>query len=501
MIIKIEELKKLGWYTAFDKESIEIKEITDDSRKVFNKTGFIAFDGISFKGKDFVFTALDKKASAVFVDEKYQREIKKDNRFKKSSPVFFAKNFRESTLKLIKYFFNEPAENINLIGITGTNGKTTIGQAIYNVLNLLSENTSYIGTLGYYFPDEKVESNLTTPGLIDLYRALSKAKEKTVKYTALEVSSHGLSQKRTEKLKWSVCIFTNLTKDHLDYHKTMTKYFESKKLLFKELLKNSKTAKGAVICVKDEYGQKLFEWLKSKKPLFPIVSLGKNANASITAVKSSWDGYSGLLIYNNTSYELKTCQYGVFNLYNMASVFLALTLLGFDSRLILKKIELLPAVPGRMDIIHAKNGRKIIVDYAHTPDALMNVLLTIKELTPRKIITIFGCGGNRDKKKRPIMGKIAADFSDHVIITNDNPRDENPENIVNDIIKGISNKEYEIIYDRRKAIETGIKKLRKNECLLIAGKGHEDYQIIGKNKISFDDKLIAEEILKNIVLV
>ncbi|MDH5719701.1 MAG: UDP-N-acetylmuramoyl-L-alanyl-D-glutamate--2,6-diaminopimelate ligase [Spirochaetia bacterium] len=501
MKFKKENWHSLNWQTAFSGEEIEIEDITSDSRQAKEKSAFFSFDGTVHKGKDFVFEALEKKTAAVFVDSKYRDEVENHENFAKELPVFFASDFSDTSAKTISFLSGDPAEAMSLIAVTGTNGKTTITQAIYSVINMMNEKAACIGTLGMYFHDEVLPSNLTTPGIIELYKTLKKAKEKEAKYTAMEVSSHGLSQGRVKNLSWSAGVFTNLTPDHLDYHQTMENYFESKKELFQIMLENSAKAKGAVICVNDEYGMRMANWLKEKNPPFSVILLGKDGDASLENITPSWEGYSVDLRFEGQVYNLKTLMTGIFNLYNMSSVFLTLKLLGFNENTVLEKIALVQPPPGRMEIIHAKGGRKIVIDYSHTPDALENALKTLRELGPRKIITVFGCGGNRDKEKRPIMAEAASRLSDFVIITNDNPREEDPKEIVNDILKGDIRAEHDIIYDRKEAIAMGIKKLGRNDCLLIAGKGHENYQIIGKEKRHFDDKETAEELLKKIILV
>ena len=370
---------------------------------------------------------------------------------------------------LEKNYYNE-IKDIKLIGITGTNGKTTTSYLIYESLNKLGIKCAYIGTLGFYTPDKKIETANTTPTLYEIYEMLLECKEMGIEYVTIEVSSHGLDMKRVEGLTFEYGIFTNLTEDHLDYHKTMENYAKAKQKLFKQ-------SKKSIINIDDKYKDYFLEE--------DSITYGKNdSNYTISDIYIDRQGSSFKL--NNEEYICNLI--GEYNVYNIVCVIIILKLLGLDTNV----IKDLSAPKGRMDIIEHKSN-SIIIDYAHTPDAVEKILTEVSKLPHNKIVTMIGCGGDRDKFKRPIMGDIATTYSDYVIFTSDNPRGEDPDLILNDITCKLYKKNYEIIENRKKAIKKSIQKLSKNDILLLLGKGHEEYQIIKNKKIYFSDK---EEVLK-----
>ena len=434
-----------------------------DSRKIVKGDIFIAIRGNNDDGHNYIESAINNGASLI-ICEKGSFSIP-------TIIVDDTKKYLEEYLK--EKYYNE-IKDIKLIGMTGTNGKTTTCYLIYQALNISNIKCAYIGTIGFYINGEKKVLNNTTPNIYELYEMLLECKKNNIEYVVMEVSSQGIEEGRINTLLFDYVIFSNLTQDHLDYHKTMNNYLKSKQKLFK------KTRNGVAIINSDDKYYKSF-LLNNKN-----ITYGKNGDYKISDINSNITGSSFKL--NNIKYETKLI--GEYNIYNISVVIILLNLLNVSN--IQNIISLLKFPPGRMDIIKY-NSNNIIVDYAHTPDAVKKILEEINKLKQNKVITIIGCGGNRDKTKRGIMGSIACNYSDYVIFTSDNPRNEDPKKIIEDIICKLDNKNYEIKINRKKAIKRGIQLLKKNDILLLLGKGHENYQIIKNNKINFDDK---EEVLK-----
>lgn len=433
-----------------------------DSRKVVPGDIFVALG----KGHEYVNDAINNGAIKVVVEYgKYSINTK----VVKDTHKYLVKYLKDNYYKLIK--------DLKLIGITGTNGKTTSAYLIYQALNKANIKCSYIGTIGFYL-DEKVNNlDNTTPEILDIYNMLIISKNKGCKVVVMEVSSHALSMKRVDGLLFDYAIFTNLTEDHLDYHKNIKKYFRAKKRLFKKLKKSGK----AIINTDDKYGRKI----KAKN----IITISSYKGDYL--IEDYLFNDKTKFIVNNNKYEMILL--GVYNIYNMINTIIMLDEFGIINKY--KIIKKLLAPPGRMQIINYENN-KIVIDYAHTPDAVENILKCVKDFAKSKIYVIIGCGGNRDKFKRPIMAKIAINLSDYVILTSDNPRDEDPYNIINDMVKGVEKDNYQIIVNRSEAIQNGVQLLKNNDILLVLGKGHETYQIIGKDRIHFDDKVEVEKCIR-----
>ena len=360
-------------------------------------------------------------------------------------------------------YYNE-IKDLKLIGITGTNGKTTIAFLIHQMLNKLNVKCGYIGTIGFYIDDKINDLNNTTPDILDIYEMLIQCKENHCEYVAIEASSHALDQSRLKGLIFEYGVFTNLTRDHLDYHLTMDNYYKSKQKLFEMV--NGK----CIINIDDKYSKYFL--------------LDKNTNITYGFDNSDYC----ISDYNKNTFKVNGMEYktklmGKYNIYNIVVCLIILKELSLDENI----IELLEPPIGRMETINYNNNL-IIIDYAHTPDAVEKVLKSVNDLNYDNIYTIIGCGGNRDKTKRSIMGEVALKNSNYVIFTNDNPRDEDPKQIINDIIKDTNLINYEIIEDREKAIIKGIQRLNKSDILMVLGKGHETYQIIDNIKYNFSDK-------------
>lgn len=382
--------------------------------------------------------------------------------------------------------FYDKINDLNLIGVTGTNGKTTTCYIIYQILNYLGIRCAYIGTLGFYKCGSIKSLNNTTPDIDELYDCLSECYDENIKYVVMEVSSHSLIQDRVYGLKFNGAIFTNLSEDHLDYHKSMENYKKAKVLLFDKL----KKSRVAVINSDDEYYRDfIFDNNYN-------ITVGKYGDLKINDIKLNDDSID--IDFNfKKNYQKNIKMVGSYNAYNYLEAVGLLVGLGFNISDILNVPVSSP--PGRMYFLEY-NSNSIFIDYAHTPDAMEKVLKSVRDLKKNRIITVFGCGGNREKEKRSIMGCIASKYSDFVIITNDNPRLEDEDDIINDILNGVVDDNYEVIKDRRLAIKKGIDYLNQNDVLLILGKGHEDYQIIGDKIIHFSDLEVVNEFIKDNLL-
>ena len=444
--------------------------IKTDSRKVIKGDIFVAIKGHTVDGHNFIEQAIQNGASKIVAE---YGEYNVDTLIVKDTEKWLNDYLVENYSKEFK--------DIKFIGITGTNGKTTTAYLTGGLLTKLNINNAYIGTIGYYVNSELVyELENTTPDILSLYNIILDAKEKDVKVIVMEVSSHSLSYGRINGIKFDVAGFTNLTEDHLDYHITMDNYLNAKKLILNYIKED-----GIMISnIDDEYGicfkYKNFKTLGFNKSDYQIIDYDYTNLTTIIKFKV------------DKIYEVETNLLNKFNIYNYITSLAFLNNIGISINEIINITKEVYAPNGRNEIIKVGNS-KAIIDYAHTPDAVEKIITSTLENRIGKIITIIGCGGDRDNKKRPIMGNIATTLSDYVILTNDNPRTEDPINIMKDITSGIEKDNYEIIYDRSEAIKKGLEMLKDNDTLLILGKGHEDYQIIGHEKIHLSDK---EEVYK-----
>ena len=432
-----------------------------DSRQVEKGDTFIAIREENGDGHNYVMDAIKRGATTVIVEQgEYDVTTIKVKNTKKYLEEYLENNYYDDIKKL------------KLIGMTGTNGKTTTCYLIYQALNKLNKKCAYIGTLGFFTDKEKITNN-TTPNLYEIYNMLLECVKEDYEYVVMEVSSQGIAMGRVNTLIFDYVIFSNLTQDHLDYHKTIEEYVLQKQKLFKM------TNNSFAIVNNDDYYKNYF-LLDNKNITYGI----SDCDYKISDIKSSLDGASFKI--NGEQYFTKLI--GNYNIYNVSVVIILLKLMGFES--INELISSLSSPNGRMDIIKY-NTNYVVVDYAHTPDAVEKIIKAVSELDHNKIITLIGCGGNRDKTKRSIMGDIATKYSDYVVFTSDNPRHEDPKQILDDITRKLDKNNYEIIVNREKAINKSVQMLSKNDILLLLGKGHEDYQIIGNNKIPFKDKDIV----------
>ncbi len=438
-----------------------------DSRKVKPGDIFVAIKGLTTDGHDFIEQAIANGASKIVAERgKYsvETQIVDDTRLYLASYLY--KRYEEQLSKII------------FIGLTGTNGKTTSCYLIYQALNKLGKKTAYIGTIGFYVDGKVKDLDNTTPDLIELYSMFDYCIQNNVEVIAMEVSSHALELGRVMGIGFDYACFTNLTQDHLDFHKTLDNYKKAKLKLFNNL----RNERIAIINGDDKFYNEFC--LAENKNI--IYGTSDRADYKIIDYKLYIDSSEFTLLFDNKKYNIILNIPGKYNIYNYLNLLIILNRMGYSMETIIDLSLDLKAPSGRFETIKYKNSI-VIVDYAHTPDAVENILNNVNEYRKGKIITIIGCGGDRDRTKRPIMGNIATKSSDFVIFTNDNPRTEDEKVIMNDIISSLKTTNYIVKYDRKDAIEYGIDMLKDNDILLILGKGHEDYQIIGHEKNHFSD--------------
>lgn len=443
----------------------------NDSRKVTKGQTFIAIKGLTVDGHNYIEKAIEKGAEKIICEKDLDINI----------PYEKVKDTTQYQKEILYKEYGNIIEKLNIIGITGTNGKTTSCYLIYQMLIQLGLDAAYIGTLGFYYKDEHIDLPNTTPDILVLYKLLVKAQEQGCKIIIMEVSSQALSYDRLYGIRFSLIGFTNLTEDHLDYHKTMDNYLNAKLLILDQLTDDAK-----IIANCDDEKHNSF-----KKDGHEFITFGNNGDYKIIDYITNPSSTDLTFEYNNIEYNVNIPLNSKFNIYNYLTMLSVVNQFGISIEKIIQNSNILKAPKGRCETYKIKNGYAV-VDYAHTPDAVLKVISAYNDLKKNRIITIIGCGGDRDPKKRPIMGKIATELSDFVIFTNDNPRTEDPTKIMADILSGVKKENYKVIYDRKEAIKYGLDMLEKDDIILLLGKGHENYQIIGREKIHLDD---SEEIL------
>ena len=462
---------------------VEVSEIVFDSRKVTEGSLYVAVKGTVSDGHSYISSAIEKGAKTIVCEVLPENLVNGINYIQ-------VKNSSKTLGKLAANFYGNPSENLKLIGITGTNGKTTASTLLFDIFKNLGYQSALISTVEYRIGDEIIPSTHTTPDVIRLNQMLAKAVENGCEYAFMEVSSHGIHQDRIEGLHFAVAGFTNLTHDHLDYHKTFDEYLKTKKRFFDELPETAV----AITNADDKNGDVMLQNTKAKKKDYALKTLA-DYHGKILEVD-----FNGMLL-NFNGKEFWTTLTGKFNVYNLLLAFAIAVELGFNEEEVLQAISTLKRVNGRFETIKSDGGIFFIVDYAHTPDALENVLDSINEIRTKneRLITVFGCGGDRDHAKRPEMGKIATRKSTLAIITTDNPRTENPQEIIKEIEAGVEPQnfsKYTSIPDRREAIKMAIKFAEPKDIVLVAGKGHETYQEISGVRHHFDDKETIIELYK-----
>nr|MDQ3314120.1 UDP-N-acetylmuramoyl-L-alanyl-D-glutamate--2,6-diaminopimelate ligase [Verrucomicrobiota bacterium] len=394
-------------------------------------------------------------------------------------------------------FYERPTRRLKLAAVTGTNGKTTTTFLIKHICEKAGIRCGLIGTVRYEIGERVLPALRTTPESLEVQQLLAQMVNAGCKAAAMEVSSHALTQERTRGLEWDVAVFTNLTQDHLDFHGTMERYFESKLKLFSDLSKQQvKKNPVAVVNIDDRHGERLLDHLEKS---FPVVTYGLGARADFRAsnYRPEFGATSYQLDARGKSYLVRVPLIGRFNVANSLAALAATSSLGLGLREAILSLAKSPQVPGRLEAVPAKRQFQVFVDYAHTPDALLNVLKTLRELSPRRVIVVFGCGGDRDRQKRPLMAAAAEQNADFSIITSDNPRKEDPDAIIAEVAMGFRSTRYEKITDRAQAIARAITLAQPRDIVLIAGKGHETYQEFADNTVPFDDIQVARRALED----
>lgn len=480
--MKISELASLIPGARLSGTDRNFSAVKANSSTIVKGDTFIALKGSITDGHIFIHDAISAGADSVIC-----------NHGRRDLPHGITTLEVNDTKKALEYLLpviHPHAEKVSLVGITGTNGKTTTTYLIESVLKAAGITPGVVGTINMRYSDITMTSAITTPGPIELFRGLDEMSRAGTEVCIMEVSSHALDQDRLLGLGFDYAVFTNLSQDHLDYHKNMDTYFLAKKKLFENYLHGI-----SVINIDDSYGSRLAGEINDP------ITYGRDMSAAVRATKLKHIP-AGLHVYLKTpqgDISINSSLLGDINVYNIMATVAVCGAMGIDNRSVISGISNLKKIPGRMEMVENPYNMQIIVDYAHTPAALQTALESARGFTRGRLITIFGCGGDRDQAKRPLMGKIAADISDVVIITSDNPRSEDPRIIINNILEGINgNTNIMVQPDRNEAIRLGISSMKPDDCLIIAGKGHEDYQIIGEEKKPFDDRTCAEKNLKEI---
>ena len=479
----IQALKAKSIHGAVDRE---ITGVRYDSRRIGPGNLFVAVGGSCFDGHSFIEQAVDKGAIAI-VGEKAG--------LSQRATTIVVPNSREALARLGATYYGDPSRKLKVIGVTGTNGKSTTTFLVKHLLERANQSTGLIGTVHYEIGARVLPAQRTTPESLDLQELLSQCVEAGCRNVVLEVSSHALSQGRVSEIAFDVGAFTNLTQDHLDFHHGMKEYFEAKARLFEGVRDNQKKAKAAVINIDDPYGQQMAARFGRD---LPVATYGMGARADFRAsnFKVEMTGTSYQLNAKEKSYLVRLPLIGRFNIYNSLAALAVAHAIGADVRTSVLALANSPQIPGRLEAVPAKRQFQIFVDYAHTEDALLNVVRTCRDLHPNRLILVFGCGGNRDRTKRSFMGAVADQYADYTILTSDNPRKEDPEEIIRDIEAGFKRKDYEKLVDRKEAIARAIVLAQPKDIVLIAGKGHEKYQEFGDYTIPFDDVEVAARALE-----
>lgn len=461
----------------------EITSVTADSRMVVPGALFVAVPGFKTDGATFIDSAVSKGAAAVVSESSAV-----------TAPISVHVDDARAALALISSnFYNRPANNLSIIGVTGTSGKTTTTKMIESILDASGQPAGLIGTIEYRAGEERLTADRTTPDAVVLQQWFAKMVDAGVRHAVMEVSSHALVLKRTHGIRFAAAVFTNLSQDHFDFHKDFEDYFAAKRILFDQIDRSRKTA---IVNIDDEYGRRLASELDGCAATF-----GRQSNADIhplAGFEISVRGLHGRIATPAGDVRVESKLLGAPNLYNWLGAVGAALSVGIDTATIEAGIRSLAAVRGRFEYVASDDSPTVIVDYAHKPDALEKLLLAVRDLASgRRIIVLFGCGGDRDRDKRPMMGAIAARLADQTILTSDNPRGEKPEAILDDIERGMAGaRNYARITDRREAIARTIAEALDDDVIVIAGKGHESYQVVGDQVLHFDDREEAERALR-----
>lgn len=472
---------------------VEVSFLTADSREVKEGALFVAVSG-GVDGHQYIDSAIQQGAVAIVAEHAPTPE--------QTTKIAWihVKRTDQVLAELANTFYQYPSDALKVIGVTGTNGKTTTTYLIHHIMKDVWRRAGLLGTIKFDDGLSDLDATHTTPGAVKLHQLLRNMADNECRGVAMEVSSHGLEQKRVGGVNFDVGVFSNLTQDHLDYHGDMQSYFEAKLALFEQMIamKNAGSEKKsvAVINTDDNYGQRMVKAIDGRMSVW---SYGMNAHCDFkfSKIRQTFKGTTFQLDVKGKSYLVQVPLIGKFNVYNVVSAITACAAAGMKIRDAVKSLSEAPQVPGRMENVGNVNGMSVFVDYAHTPDALKNACATMRELEPRNLITVFGCGGDRDNAKRPLMGEAAAESSEFCIVTSDNPRSEDPEAIIKMVEVGMVGKKYHVIVDRAEAIEAAVNFARPGDAVLIAGKGHETYQQFATETMKFDDRAVARRVLND----
>lgn len=464
---------------------IEISNICYDSRKATKGSVFVCIVGYETDGHKYIDKALAFGAVAIVVQNGSELcEIPE------GITVVYTDNTRQMLAGMASSFFGHPEKSLKVIGVTGTNGKTTVTTLIKSILEFEEKSVALIGTNANIINGRVLPTERTTPESYELYELFAQMVKEGVEYVIMEVSSHSLYLDRVYGIEFLVGAFTNLTQDHLDFHKTMENYKAAKGMLFD-------VSRSGCINVDDAAGK---EYMNAAK--CPVITYGVESDAAMRAsdIKISARGVIFNVAYEGKSYKVRLGIPGKFSVYNALTALSCVVSAGIPIERAIEALTFAKGVMGRCETVYTKTDYTVIIDYAHTPDGLENIISTVREFCEGRVITLFGCGGDRDRTKRPIMGRVAASLSDYCVVTSDNPRTENPAAIIEDIMVGVKDTdcEYTVIENRREAIKFALSFAKRGDCIILAGKGHETYQIIGKEKNHFDEREVIEECLKEL---
>ncbi|MFZ5631877.1 MAG: UDP-N-acetylmuramoyl-L-alanyl-D-glutamate--2,6-diaminopimelate ligase [Bacillota bacterium] len=487
-----ELIKNIGVLKVEGNDRVDIKGIAYDSRAVEPGFLFVAIEGFKTDGHNYAARAVEAGAPAVVV----QKEVD----LPAGVTRVLVENTRVALARASAAFYGHPSQKMRVVGVTGTNGKTTTTYLISSIYRAAGEKVGLIGTIANYIGDRKLDVSHTTPESADLQKLLREMADEGVTVAVIEVSSHALSLERVTGCQFDVGVFTNLTQDHLDFHRDMEDYLGAKARLFRGIDPGAeKWPRYVVVNRDDPYADRIIQGSR-----VPVVTYGLSPGADVRAldIKITGQGNSFTVAGRHGSVKLSMKLTGLFNVYNSLAAFAVGVTAGFNPDLVAKALETAGGVSGRFELVDCGQDFTVVVDYAHTPDGLENILKAARSVTSGRLINVFGCGGDRDRTKRPIMGEIAGRYSDLPIITSDNPRTEDPLRIIEDVEEGIKRVlkpgQYRVMPDRREAIRAAITEAKSGDMVLIAGKGHEDYQIIGRQKFHFDDREEARKVLQSL---
>ena len=472
---------------------VDVSQIVGDSRTVKPGCLFVAIAGNREDGASFIPDAIKRGASAIVLSADSARQLGSASA---NVTLIVVTDVRVAAADLATKFFGHPSKEMRVAGVTGTNGKTTTAFLIQHICEAEMLRCGLIGTVRYKIGERILPASRTTPDALETQGLLAQMRDAGCKSVAMEVSSHAIHQKRVRGVEFDTAVFTNLTQDHLDYHKTMDAYFEVKAELLLGLGAQRFKPGKAVVNIDDRYGSQLAGRLEREG--VPSISFGQGARADFraSAVRTEFNGSSFQLDALGKSWLVRLPLIGKFNVMNALAALAASYAMGVDLRSAVLALATAPSVPGRLEAVPGRRAFKVFVDYAHTDDALRNVLQTLRALQPRRIITVFGCGGDRDRAKRPLMGAAAAELSDFSIVTSDNPRSENPESIIHEIVSGMRGGAMEVVVDRKEAICRAVQRAEEHDIVLIAGKGHETTQVTGSRVEPFSDLAVAQSAIE-----